>query len=152
VIGLSVNRLEEGGPDMGTWAAGPFDNDGAADWAGALDDAEPPERSALVRAALAEAAEETDYLRVDVAEVAVAAAAVVAACLPDGLEPESGYAPKFLSSGERQPLPDDLVQLALRALDRVVADDSEWSELWDQSGGLDEVMAALAPVREALGG
>lgn len=137
---------------MGTWAAGPFDNDGAADWAGALDDAEPQERTALVRAALAEAADEVDYLRVDVAEVAVAAAAVVAACLPDGLELESGYAPKFLFSGERHVLPDDLVQLALRALDRVVADDSEWYELWDEGGSLDEMLAALTPVRETLGG
>lgn len=139
---------------MGTWSVGPFDNDGAACWAGELDDAEPQERTALVRAALAEAADEDDYLRVDTAEVAIAAAAVVAACRADGLEFESAFAPTFLHAppDERCVLPDDLVTLALRALDRVVADDSEWHELRDDSGGLDEAMAALSIVRESLGG
>ena len=137
---------------MGTWAAGPFDNDGAADWAGALDDAEPDERAALVRAALDDAADEDDYLGIDAAEVAVAAAAVVAATRPDGPEFESGYAPKSLRSGEPWVLSDDLVSLALRALDRVVADESEWRELWEDGGGLDLPLTELAAVREALGG
>ncbi len=137
---------------MGTWAAGPFDNDGAADWAGELDDAEPEGRAELIRAALAEAADEGDYLKVDTAEVAVAAAAVVAATRPDGPEFESGYAPKFLRSGEPYALPDDFVPLALSALDRVIADDSEWRELWEDDGNMDLVLTELAAVREALGG
>ena len=137
---------------MGAWATGPFDNDDAADWAGELDDAEPPDRQAVIRTALAEAADEPDYLKVAVAEVAIAAAAVVAASQPAGPEFESGFAPKYLQLGEVHPLPDDLVPLALRALDRVVADDSEWCELWDESGELDAALTGLAVVREALGG
>ena len=38
---------------MGTWGTGPFDNDGAADFAGDLDEAPPAEREALVRGVLA---------------------------------------------------------------------------------------------------
>jgi Domain of unknown function (DUF4259) len=34
---------------MGTWDTGPFDNDTAADFANALDDAEPEAREALIR-------------------------------------------------------------------------------------------------------
>lgn len=137
---------------MAAWDTGPFDNDGAADWAGELDDAEPPARAGLVRAALTEAAEEADYLRVEVAEVAVAAAAVLAASRPGGPVFESGFAPKLLFVDEPLELSDDLVPLALRALDRVVANESEWRELWEESGELDAVLTALAPVREALGG
>jgi len=137
---------------MGAWATGPFENDDAAGWAGELNDAEPAELHRLIRAALAEAADEADYLRVAVAEVAVAAAAVVAAAQPDGPEFGSGFAPMFLQDGDGLTLPEDLVPLALRALDRVVADESEWSELWHDCGDLDAVLSALTPVREALGG
>ncbi|HEY3260565.1 MAG TPA: DUF4259 domain-containing protein [Pseudonocardiaceae bacterium] len=137
---------------MGAWAIGPFENDDAADWASELDDAEPAERPSAIRAALSEAADEPDYLKVAIAEVAVAAAAVVAAAQPAGPQFETGFAPVFLSDGEVTAFPDDLVALALRALDRVVADESEWSELWEQSGDLDAALGALAPIREALGG
>jgi len=137
---------------MGAWATGPFDNDDAAAWAGELDDAEPGDRPDLIRTALAEAADEDDYLKVAVAEVAIAAAAVVAAAQPGGPEPESGFAPAFLRLGEPVSLPDDLVPLALRALDRVVADESEWCELWEESGELDAALTSLAPIRDALGG
>ena len=137
---------------MGAWATGPFENDDAAGWASALDDAEPADRPGMIRAALAEAADERDYLKVAVAEVAVGAAAVVAAAQPGGPEFESAHAPSCLADGEVEPLADDLVALALRALDRVVADESEWYELWEEAGYLDAALNALAPVREALGG
>ena len=96
---------------MGAWGAGPFDNDDAADWAGELEDAEPDERPAMIRAALSDAADEPDYLKIAVGEIAIAAAAVV-----------------------------------------VVADESEWYELWEESGKLETVLAALAPIREAFDG
>jgi len=143
---------------MGAWATGPFDNDDAAAWAVELDDAEPADRAEMIRAALAEAADEEDYLKVSAAEVALAAAAVLATIQPGGPEFDSGFAPKFLQLGEPDALPapqrllDELVPLALRALDRVVADESEWHDVWQDSGDLDAAITALAPVREALGG
>ncbi len=140
---------------MGAWATGPFDNDDAAAWAGELDDAEPVDRPYMIRAALVEAADEKDYLAVSVAEIAVAAAAVLAASQPGGPEFESSFAPDFLQLGGVDGVdgaPDDLVPLALRALDRVVADDSEWYDVREERGDLDAAITALVPVREALGG
>ena len=44
----------------------------------------------------------------------------------------------------------ELTALALQAVDRVLAEDSEWRELWDEAGSLDEATGALEPVRSAL--
>ncbi|MGW7070875.1 DUF4259 domain-containing protein [Streptomyces sp. NPDC054855] len=123
---------------MGTWDVGPFDNDTAADFCGDLDDARAEDRAGLVRAALTGATSATDaadaghdgYLDADVAETAVAAAALVAAQCPGGEPADSVYGPE-------QPIPD-LLSLrgpALRALDRVLSEDSELLELWQESDG-----------------
>ena len=100
---------------MGTWGTGPFDNDTAADFAGDLDDAPPGEREALVRGVLARTVSAAGYL--DEAQEAVAAAALIAAQCPGGRPVETVYGPE-------QPLPvfpEDLRELAARALDRVLA-------------------------------
>ncbi|PMR61458.1 hypothetical protein C1A38_09075 [Verrucosispora sp. ts21] len=120
---------------MGTWDSGPFDNDTAADWCGDLDDADVGKRPILVREALSRAAGEADYLDADVACVAIAAAAIVAAQRPGGPAITSSYAPDFLLDGGRLDLPDDLVPLAVRALDRIMAADSEWHFLWQDAAG-----------------
>ncbi|MGC4788873.1 DUF4259 domain-containing protein [Micromonospora sp. DT178] len=135
---------------MGTWAAGPFDNDVAADWCGDLDEASPERRPLLVEQALREAAGEDDFLDSWPGAKAVAASAVVAAHLPGGPPVDSAYAPDFLTAGGRLTLSAELPALALRALDRVLADGSELAELWDEAGELDEFAAALAPIRAAL--
>ena len=100
---------------MGTWGIGPFDNDTAADFAGDLDNALPGEPEALVRGVLTRTVKATGYL--DEAQEAVAAAALIAAQCPSGRPVETVYGPE-------QPLPvfpDDLRELAARALDRVLA-------------------------------
>lgn len=103
-------------------------------------------REGVIRAALARAADATDYLDADVAEEAVAAAALVAAQCPGGEPVGSAYGPE-------RPLPDltGLHALALKALDRVMAEPSELLELWDESGGtawqsaINRLRAVLAP-------
>ncbi|WP_062205101.1 DUF4259 domain-containing protein [Streptomyces sp. NBRC 109706] len=129
---------------MGAWGVGPFDNDMAADFGGALDDAEPAERAERVRAALAEAADHQDYLDSYEASRAVAAAALIVEQLPGGTPDNRHYRPK-------EPLPDltALRGLAVRALDRVVADDSELRELWAESGG-DDWAVDIARLRALL--
>src|SRR5262245_13461015 len=67
---------------MGTWDTGPFDNDTAADFANALDDAEPEAREALIRGVLVRTIDATGYLAE--ADEAVAAAALIAAQCPGG--------------------------------------------------------------------
>jgi hypothetical protein len=119
---------------MGAWDDGPFDNDSAADWCGDLHDAEPSQRPAMVRAALADAAGNREYLDHDVAAPAIAAAAIVASLMPGGAPIVSPYAPDFLLAGEGIELADDLPPLAVQALDRILGEDSEWRALWGEGG------------------
>ncbi|RIV40356.1 DUF4259 domain-containing protein [Micromonospora radicis] len=136
---------------MGTWDSGPFDNDTAADWCGDLDDADLAKRPTLVREALSRAADEDGYLDSDVACEAIAAAAIVAAQQPGGPPIASAYAPGFLLDGGRFELPDDLVVLAVRALDRVMAADSEWHDLWqDAAGNVNPAFDAVRGLRGVL--
>lgn len=135
---------------MGTWGTGPFANDDAADFANALDEADPARRELLIREALHRAVDADDYLESDDAAVAVAAAAVVAAVRTGG-GVDFGEGPEYLSTGEATPLPADVVDLARRALDRVAADDSELRELWEEADSWDEALAALDEVRSELG-
>ncbi|MYZ34135.1 MULTISPECIES: DUF4259 domain-containing protein [unclassified Streptomyces] len=118
---------------MGTWDTGHFDNDIAADFAADLDDATEAGRTDLVREALLRAIGATDYLDSDEAVVAVAAAALVAEQCPGGPAVETVYGPD-------EPLPrfpEELRALALRALDRVLADKSELRDLWVDADGED---------------
>lgn len=135
---------------MGTWGSGPFENDAAADFADDLDDADPAEREVLIRGALQRAVDAEDFLDADDAARAVAAAAVVAATSTPGMPMDDQDGPEFLQRGDSLPLPDDLVELAREALDRVAADDSEWRELWEESDALDEAVAVLDEVRTGL--
>ncbi|MBN3928193.1 DUF4259 domain-containing protein [Streptomyces verrucosisporus] len=133
---------------MGTWDIGPFENDAAADFAGTLDKTAPDERDGLVRATLGRVARTRDYLDGSEGAEAVAAAALVAARCPGGEPVGTGYGP-------RQALPafaDDLRPLAVEALDRVVAGESELAELWDETShgpgwrqGIGRLRAVLAP-------
>lgn len=131
---------------MGTWDAGPFDNDTAADWCGDLDNAAPGQRSAMVRSALTAVLDNgDDYLDSDVAAEAIAAAALVASQLRGGTKVTSASAPDFVLAGGRLELADDVPDLAVQALDRIVGEDSEWRELWDES---DDSASAFATARQ----
>ncbi|MFG1898475.1 DUF4259 domain-containing protein [Micromonospora zamorensis] len=137
---------------MGTWDSGPFDNDTAADWCGDLDDADVSKRPNLVREALTRAAGEVGYLDADVACEAIAAAAILAAQQPSGQPITSSYAPDFLRDGGRLDVPDGLAALAVRAIDRIMAADSEWRELWEDADaeGTSEAIDAVRDLRKVL--
>ncbi|GAA1150828.1 hypothetical protein F4556_004529 [Kitasatospora gansuensis] len=114
---------------MGTWGIGPFEDDTAADFADTLDETALDERANLIRSTLNRAVQAQDYLDFSEAVEAVAAAALIAAQCPDG-------EPVITSFGPDQALPifaADLRTLAAEALDRVLADESELAELWDQT-------------------
>ncbi|MGW1724434.1 DUF4259 domain-containing protein [Streptomyces sp. NPDC002306] len=131
---------------MGTWNIHPFDNDTAADFANDLDDAVMAEREALIRRALIRAADNQDYLEAPEAEEAVAAAALVAAQC-------SGSGPTSIPYGPEEPipaLPADLRPLAVDALDRVLADESELSDLWEESEGGGTWREGIGRLRHAL--
>ncbi|GAA2501052.1 DUF4259 domain-containing protein [Winogradskya humida] len=131
---------------MGTWDVGPFDNDAAADWCGGLNDAAPERRPALIRDALVRVAEHDDeYLDSSYAEKAIVAAAVVASLLPGGTAINTPYAPDFLLESGTVKVADDVPAIAVRALDRVVEENSEWRELWEEAG--ESYPRALASVQ-----
>ncbi|MFJ1757122.1 DUF4259 domain-containing protein [Kitasatospora sp. NPDC088134] len=133
---------------MGTWDIGAFDNDHAADFSGELDEAAPAERGALLRTALTEvlAVGADDYLDSDVAVTAVAAAALIAAQCPNGTPVTTAYGPQ-------EPLPAlaaDLRPLAVAALTRVLAEESELAELWDETDEGPAWRADVARLRTVL--
>jgi hypothetical protein len=129
---------------VGTWDTGPFDNDSAADWCGDLDEAEPERRPALVRDALTAVLDNGDeYLDRDLADEALAAAALIAAQRPGGAPVTTAYAPDFILAGGRLELTGDMPALAVKALNRILAEESEWRELWADT---DEYEKAVAEV------
>lgn len=112
---------------MGTWDAGPFDNDTAADFAVSLDDVPEHQRAAMIRGVLTTVIDNDGYLDFDDGARAAAAAALVTSRLPGGDQfVPNGYDPA-------SPLPDlppSLIPLAVSAVDRVLSEDSELAGLW----------------------
>jgi hypothetical protein len=136
---------------MGTWDVGPFDNDTAADWCGDLHDATPTQRPAMLRGAFTAVIDNgEDYLDNYLAVGAIAAAAIVASQLPGGAAITSPYAPDFLLEGGSIDIPDDVAASAVPALDRIVGDDSEWRQLWEETGDAAPALAALQQIRTTI--
>jgi hypothetical protein len=117
---------------MGAWDASVFGNDDAADWAGDLVDADQEQ---LVADALARAAGPagTEYLEATEGAEALAAAEVVAAAAgaPTDVSP---YNERALAWASGRAGLVELIPVAIRAVDRVVANDSELAELWAEAG------------------
>jgi hypothetical protein len=134
---------------VGTWGAGPFENDAAMDFIGSLRDADPADRVGILSSSLLLALEQSDYLDADDGAAAVAAAAVIALTRSGSGGKDSGPLVD-LQIGSVE-LPADLLPLARRALGRVVADNSELRDLWSGSGSLDDDFAReIQNVRQAL--
>ncbi|MFB4304894.1 DUF4259 domain-containing protein [Actinomadura sp. GTD37] len=131
---------------MGTWDTSPFGNDTAADFACELDDLAAEDRPEAIREALLAALRETAYLDSFEGVPAVAAAALVAAQCPNGQPVDSVYGPEK----PIPPLPADLRPLAVRALDRVVANNSELRDLWEESTAIQEWLTEVKRLREVL--
>ncbi|WP_405853343.1 DUF4259 domain-containing protein [Streptomyces sp. NBC_00090] len=133
---------------MGTWDIGPFDSDTAADFSYRVDDAPAEKRAEVLRAAFREVtATGDDYLDSDLAVEAIASAALVAAQCPGGEPVTTAYGPK-------EPLPElpvELRPMAVAALDRVLGQDSELLELWEESDG-EEWKAGIRKLRAVLAG
>ncbi|WP_354637493.1 DUF4259 domain-containing protein [Kitasatospora camelliae] len=131
---------------MGTWDIGPFDNDTAADFACTLDETAPDEREDLIRSTLAATVRTRDYLDSWHAEESVAAAALVAAQCPDGEPVTTTYGPS-------EALPcfaTDLRAVAAEALDRVLAEESELAELWDDTDSGPQWRRSISDLRAIL--
>jgi hypothetical protein len=117
---------------MGAWGVLAFDNDTANDWAYGL---EKVDDLSLVVSALGEVATtEDDYLDADVAFNALAACEVLAR-----LRGQPGYSNAYTEKVDdwvaAHPLAPsaELVSLASAVIDRILGEDSELAELWEES-------------------
>ncbi|MEU5726863.1 DUF4259 domain-containing protein [Micromonospora sp. NPDC047738] len=113
---------------MGASGTGPFENDGALDLCDELRDLDGEAVRDLLRLTLTTVAgfDEHEYLEKDEAEAAVAAAAIVAAG-------RRGDNETLQCCGLDVKVPtklDDLVEVAVAALLRVMGQESELSNLW----------------------
>lgn len=117
---------------MGTWSHEPFGNDTANDWAY---DLEETKDLALIKCVFDGVLELGDeYLEADQACEAVAAAEVLAKILGRGTQTDT-YTEKvdeWLQTISEQPSAD-LLNKAKQVLRRVLAEDSELKELWEES-------------------
>lgn len=133
---------------MGAWGIGVYENDGAGDFLAELRDAAAPRE---VLAYAVESGLNEDYLEVDEGTAALTAAAVIAA-ITTGVAPQdeptaaATVAALSLSASDVAPL----IPVALEALDRVAAKDSELAELWDEVDKGDEWRATVDAVRTQL--
>lgn len=133
---------------MGCWAIDSFGNDDAADWLGNLIESNDlsPARQA-VSAVLAE----DDYLDAPYATEALAAIAVVAAALGRPTTSAKGHPDLLAWVAQVKPNPDSsLVSDSIRAIDRILAADSELRDLWEETDEFNEWQANVVELRAAL--
>lgn len=134
---------------MGTWSHESFGNDTANDWAYELEDATD---FAVIEAALQVALDEGDeYLDADLAMEAIAAIEVIAKRLGKGTQSDvyTEKVDQWLETISEQPS-DDLLSLAKRVLERIVADDSELKELWLESDEYQLWLGNIQQLKDAL--
>ncbi|WP_250002995.1 DUF4259 domain-containing protein [Actinoplanes sp. M2I2] len=132
---------------MGTWDAGPFDNDDAADFAYQLDEAPAPARIEMIGAVLERVADPTDDdSRLSDAPRAVAAAALIAAQGPGGVPVDPNYGP----STPMPQFPAYLRGLAINALDSVISKPTWLAEAWDESPSGPEWRRTISDLRTIL--
>ena len=134
---------------MGTWSHESFGNDTANDWAYELEDATD---FSVIEAALQVALDEGDeYLDADLAMEAIAAVEVIAKRLGKGTQSDvyTEKVDQWLETISEQPS-DDVLSLAKRVLERIVADDSELKELWLESDEYELWLGNIQQLNDAL--
>ena len=130
---------------MGAWGIGSFDNDHASDW---LLDLLEGDDLAPMRAAIAQVLAEDDYLDSDLAVEGLAAIEVLAATLgrPTVAAQEEEEFREWLArlqlQGDASLVPD-----ALRAIERILAPESELRELWEETEDYADWCADVARLR-----
>ena len=135
---------------MGTWSVDAFGNDDAADWAHELEDAE--DLSSVQEAIDAVLDVGDAYLEASEASVALAAIEVLARL--GGNPGEKNAYPevvdKWISSTELKPT-IELLDKAQAAIVRILAEDSELKELWEDSDEYEAWCASVDDFRARVG-
>ncbi|WP_299725163.1 DUF4259 domain-containing protein [uncultured Tateyamaria sp.] len=116
---------------MGAFGVGIFEDDTSLDW---IEEEYASGGVEAVRAALDEAADTSaaDYLEVDAGSAARAAAEAVAASFDAGPAIDEDDLERLREHEEDIAQDDGLIALALRAVRRITAENSELAELWTE--------------------
>ncbi len=134
---------------MGTWSVGPFGNDDAADWAYELEEAE--DFSLIEEAINAVLAAGDEYVEAPEAAIALAAIEVLARLAggPSEQNSPSEIADKWAAEIGMTPSAE-LYHNAHAAITRILADDSELKELWQESDEYDAWQANVLALKTRL--
>ncbi|WBB96400.1 DUF4259 domain-containing protein [Solwaraspora sp. WMMA2059] len=135
---------------MATWQFGPFDNDEAVEWCAALEEADPDQRAELTREALAKMASPAGVGTAEDAARAIAAAAVVLQALTGKPVSASAYSPHFLAERNDIQLDSGVRELAVRAIDVVLAVGSAWRIHWQADVEEEEAITVVEGLRNSL--
>ncbi|WP_406841900.1 DUF4259 domain-containing protein (plasmid) [Streptomyces sp. AHU1] len=133
---------------MGKWGYGPFDNDGAADFAGDLDATPLPRRIQVIQEALASVAGDgSQHIDGGRAELAIAAAALTVREVEGGDEFQSAT---WGPNGEIPQIPKGLIPLALEAISRLLATSNDLRDDWSVEEEGVEWLAMLRRLKAVL--
>ena len=133
---------------MGAWSHEPFGNDDACDWAYGLADTND---LSLIELAINRVLEADDYIEAPDASEAIAAIEVLAKLLGKGTQKDSytSDVDVWVSSVSVKPSPE-LLGKAESAIDLILGDNSELSELWQESGA-DDWVKSVKKLQIAVG-
>lgn len=133
---------------MGAWGNGSFDNDDAADF---LADVTDGADLTLVREIFATVLGTGEYVEAPDASQAIVAAEIVAAAT--GRPTPAAQEDEELSGWLARTKPEvdpDLVRQAVQVLDRIVGENSELRELWEEADELPDWEATVVALRSKL--
>jgi hypothetical protein len=129
----AIPSAKKGIRNVGTWGTGPFESDAAGDWANAFDATAPGDRTSFLVDTFGKS-HGSDYLDNDDCQEIIAAAAVMAASMPGGPPIDSEFGPATVTAEPGFAVSENLRKAAVAALREVAAPQSEWAQLWAQSG------------------
>lgn len=134
---------------MGAWSVDAFGNDDAVDWSYDLENSFD---LSLIEAALeAVLASGKEYVELAEASTAIAAAEVIARLQGNGGE-RNAYteaADAWVEKTKLKP-PIALAQKARLAIDRILEDDSEIKELWEESDEFADWLICVADLKQRI--
>ena len=135
---------------MGTWAVDAFGNDDAADWAYELEEAEDlrPIEEAITEVLTVG----DEYLEAPEGAVALAAIEVLARLIGNPGEKNSytEAADKWVANVSAKPSAE-LINRAHAAIARILAENSELKELWQDSEEYEDWLASVNELRTRVG-
>ncbi|WP_078965395.1 DUF4259 domain-containing protein [Streptomyces sp. IGB124] len=133
---------------MGSWGTNIFESDETLDFLDEFTESEDATAALqVVETALATAAAYDEVMKASVGARAIAAGAIVAESRQPGTLAAFGAGE---TEGPKIAVTDELIQLTLRAVDAAWGPDSEWMDLWIESGNELEYATRIEKIRNAL--